>query len=376
MKKMILAMMAALAVIIGLLGFTPVAQADTGTVTITAHVEAVAIANASASASATGAVSAYSFVGAQIRSKAKTTRNCFWSRGYNSTQSGWFWDGVPSKVCKLKHPTHFAGHKVFYKKVGGGTSGRNCGNWFRPVNGPKSKAVVLDAKAGTTATVAVKACARATVSANVAVTLGYTYNGVHKTEVQVVAVDNATASNCSSSTARVKVTKHLSLKTSGNAIAKAKASATASAKARATASAVANAEAKARVSVDLVIEIPIGPTPTPTPTPTQAPPSISMVGPAHLYVNGNVQIWIEAFDPNGDALNVQASATGAGWVSGLIPVGVRWDGSACPAGKHCYRVTAWAGANPGTMTVTAKVSAAGQSDTDQVSFPVLADNFG
>lgn len=353
MKRMILAMMAALAVIIGLLGFTPVAQADTGKVTITAHVEAVAIANASASASATGAVSAYSFVGAQIRSKAKTTRNCFWSRGYNSTQSGWFWDGVPSKVCKLKHPTHFAGHKVFYKKVGGGTTGRNCGNWFRPVNGPKTKAVVLDAKAGTTATVAVKACARATVSANVAVTLGYTYNGVHKTEVQVVAVDNATASNCSSSTARVKVTKHLSLKTSGNAIAKAKASATASAKARATASAVANAEAKARVSVDLVIEIPIGPTPPPPPTPTPILLEASTIN--DVLVNNSRTIGVTGIVPVGHTATLFATAKNGGSI-------ISGKNQSVGSGQFTGQVT---------YLAPSEVPSGGH---DQVSFTLTLDN--
>ena len=100
-----------------------------------------------------------------------------------------------------------------------------------------------------------------------------------------------------------------------------------------------------------------------------------MGSPAHLYVGGNAYIWIEASDPDGDAVSVQVSASGAGTVAGLVPSDVRWDGTPCPSGKSCYRATAWAGDAPGTLTITAKVTANGKSATDSVSFPVKADEF-
>lgn len=105
-------------------------------------------------------------------------------------------------------------------------------------------------------------------------------------------------------------------------------------------------------------------------------PVVNIMGsPAHLYVNGNAAIWIEAFDSDGDAVNVSVSASGAGWVAGLVPSDVRWDGTPCPSGKSCYRATAWAGATPGNMTVTATVTAGGKDASDSVTFPVVADDF-
>ena len=105
-------------------------------------------------------------------------------------------------------------------------------------------------------------------------------------------------------------------------------------------------------------------------------PVVNIMGsPAHLYVGGNAYVWIEASDPDGDAVSVQVSASGAGTVAGLVPSDVRWDGTPCPSGKSCYRATAWAGDAPGTLTITAKVTANGKSATDSVSFPVKADEF-
>lgn len=111
--------------------------------------------------------------------------------------------------------------------------------------------------------------------------------------------------------------------------------------------------------------------------PVDHAPSVSIMGsPAHLYTGGNAAIWIEAFDPDGDAVSVNVSASGAGTVAGLVEVNVRWDGTACPSGKKCYRATAWAGDTPGTLTITATVSANGTpGQPATVSFPVKKDEF-
>lgn len=104
-------------------------------------------------------------------------------------------------------------------------------------------------------------------------------------------------------------------------------------------------------------------------------PSVAIFGsPAHLYVNGDIWVYAEASPANA---TIAFSATGAGWVSGATPVSYRWDGSSCPSGKTCWKVHAWAGPNPGTMTVTAVASSGGkQSVPASVSWPVLPDNFG
>lgn len=113
------------------------------------------------------------------------------------------------------------------------------------------------------------------------------------------------------------------------------------------------------------------------PPPVDHKPVVNIMGsPAHLYVGGNAYVWIEAFDPDGDAVSVQVSASGAGTVAGLVPVDIRWDGTPCPSGKACFRATAWAGSTPGDMTITVKVTANGVSgDPDAVTFPVKADEF-
>jgi hypothetical protein len=106
-------------------------------------------------------------------------------------------------------------------------------------------------------------------------------------------------------------------------------------------------------------------------------PVVNIMGsPAHLYVSGNAYVWIEASDPDGDAVSVKVSAAGSGTVAGLVPVTIRWDGTPCPSGKKCFRATAWAGSTPGTMTITATVTAGGKSDSDSATFPIKPDDFG
>lgn len=107
------------------------------------------------------------------------------------------------------------------------------------------------------------------------------------------------------------------------------------------------------------------------------PPVVNIMGsPAHLYVGGNAYVWIEASDPDGDAVSVKVSASGAGTVAGLVPSAIRWNGTPCPTGKSCYRATAWAGGSPGAMTITATVTANGKSNSDSATFPVKPDDFG
>ena len=113
------------------------------------------------------------------------------------------------------------------------------------------------------------------------------------------------------------------------------------------------------------------------PPPADRKPVVNIMGsPAHLYVNGNGYIWIEASDPDGDSVTVRLSASGQATVSGLVPSDIRWDGTACPSGKTCFRATVWAKSSPGDATITAVSTANGvDSDPDSVTFPVRADEF-
>lgn len=244
-----------------------------GTVKIRAKVSASAIASASASSKATASASSYTYVAAQIKSKKKTTSTCKRTTGYNSVYSGgkihWYYDGTPSYICKLKKPVKVGKYTVKWIKKGGGTTGRNCGNYFRPKKGPKTKAAILDVKSKTTATIKTSATAKASVKASVRVELTAWYNGKKYTEVKVVDTAKATASAKASATAKIKVDKKTTLKTSGAAIKKAKLEAETKAKAAAEAKAKAAVKVRAEAEVDMIIEIPIeGPeTPKPEPTP-------------------------------------------------------------------------------------------------------------
>ena len=120
----------------------------------------------------------------------------------------------------------------------------------------------------------------------------------------------------------------------------------------------------------------------PSDEPTDSPPQISCVSPAHVFVGGNVQVYCEASDPDGDALSVNiVNGNPAGHVSGIVdslPSGApmtRWDGSPCPTGVKCYRATFW-GDSVGMAYLTATVTAGGEFGIWIGSFPVLADNRG
>ena len=157
--------------------------------------------------------------------------------------------------------------------------------------------------------------------------------------------------------------------TAARAAARAKAAAL-----KATLEASALAEASAKASAAAAAEAHCTGVPT---QPVDRKPVVNIMGsPAHLYVGGNAYVWIEASDPDGDPVSVKVSASGGGTVSGLVPVTVRWDGTACPSGTTCYRAQVWAGQTPGQMTVTATVSANGlNGEPDSATWPIVRDEF-
>lgn len=251
------------ALLSGFLGFMApqAANADTQTVTIKATVVGSAVADATATATANATGSSYAWAAAQVLSKAKVIKStCEWSTGTNSYWSGGhliaYYDPVPSHVCQLKHPVTIAGHRWTHKKIGGGTSGANCGNYFIPghQNVTYTHAAVLDVKSGTIAKVAVTSTVNVTVAVKVNVTLQYTYEGkTYTITKQSSASDHD--SDTEKAYAHKKVTKKTKKSATVAAIAKVKASVKVKATARARAKAVAKAQAKAIASVDTTITI-------------------------------------------------------------------------------------------------------------------------
>ena len=159
-------------------------------------------------------------------------------------------------------------------------------------------------------------------------------------------------------------------------------------KARILAEARGKARTAAKTAASAKVKLECGSTPPPPPPPVDNPPVVHIYGaPAHLYTGGNAALWIEASDPDDDALQVSVRAGGqntcqqengkytTNCVTGLIPMNVRWDGTPCPAGVKCYRATAWAGSTPGNFTAIAKVIANGEPVETSISFPVMADEF-
>ena len=282
----------------------PAAHADSETITITARVVGSAVAKAEATASASGAASSYTHVAAQVRSKARTTNKCFWSKGWNSYISGgktiWWYDAVPSKVCKLKKPYWAGGRKATHKKVGGGTSGSACMNGFIPSNTPPARnpRTMLDVRSGTVAAVNVSAQAEVDVKATVNVTLEYTYNGE---TIQLTETATATGhgKDKASAKARVKVTKRTKLKATGAKIAQAKVNLRnkVSANARVKAEASAKAKAEAEINVTIVIEKESG-------EPVDNAPTMQCQGPQHIYVGDDAMYAdFDAHDADGHAIS-------------------------------------------------------------------------
>ena len=107
------------------------------------------------------------------------------------------------------------------------------------------------------------------------------------------------------------------------------------------------------------------------------PPVVNIMGgAAHTYVGGNVAIWIETSDPDGDAQTLEVVGDSFAHISGVIPSSVRWDGTACPSGKQCWRATLW-GDKVGTAKVVASVTAGGKTVVSQPAYvPIKPDDFG
>lgn len=238
------------------------AHADDDTVTITATVvgSAVAEANGTVESQATGSSHAYAV--AQVRSKAKINRaNCITTTGINTYYSGGVlhrqYDPVPSKVCALVHPVTIGGYTYHWKKIGGGTTGSNCGNFFVPDKTPPpgvSTIAWLDVRAGAIAKIRVKAKVCVNVRVRVAVRLRYTYDGETK-EVERFGTDSDSACKTVSRFAKKRITKQTSKHASAAAVVRVMAQVRAEATAKARAKATAKARAKAVQSVSVVIEI-------------------------------------------------------------------------------------------------------------------------
>lgn len=128
---------------------------------------------------------------------------------------------------------------------------------------------------------------------------------------------------------------------------------------------------------------PVPPNPTPTPVPSvDHPPHVDVFNtPAHMYVNGVFYVFIEAYDEDGDAVSVSTSASGSGTITLPTPVDVRWDNTACPIGKKCFRARVQASSTPGSLTLVFTVNSTGtsgqpKSETKSVTLPVVPDDFG
>ncbi len=113
-------------------------------------------------------------------------------------------------------------------------------------------------------------------------------------------------------------------------------------------------------------------TPPTPPVPEKPAPTVQADGsPAHIYVNGNVQVFFRT--TKGASLSV--TTAGPIWVAGLREVSTTWNGQACPTNTTCWQATAWATANTGQATVTATASLNGKTATTSYQFPVVADDF-
>lgn len=288
---------------------------------------------------------------ADVKIKGKIDRrSCKWvTGGWNSGVDAngklqWFWDGKRAKVCRnKKSPTGWV-------KVAGGLTGRNCGN---PWRFKKPKVVVQNV-------VMIRKWIKVTVSATASVRVDGSCG---------FAEASATA------TATVKARTYAKGKNAAQVLAYA----------------TARAQATAKASASLSCTTPPPPPPSceelgncPPPSceelgtcPVDHPPHIDVFNsPAHLYVNGNFYVYIEAYDEDGDAVSVSTSASGSGTITLPTPSLVRWDGSPCPVGKSCYRARVQASSTPGLLTLGFSVTANGKTETKTVTLPVMADDFG
>lgn len=303
------------------IGIAPSAQAATGgqTITLKARVAGSAIASASGDAKVMASTSTFDYVAAQVKSKAKTTRKCYMSPGWNFNPGvGWHYETVPMKVCKLAKPRKVNGKLATHLKKGGGASGSACDNWARPTDEEPSKAspAVLDLKMGQKGVVKTAATAAADTSASVDVFLEYTYNGETLRVTETVdAVGSAEAS--AKDKAKFKMAKRFSVKASGGAISQAKARAESKAKARAKSKAEAEAKSKAEAAVELTVTIEIpGPKdlceeqpghPDCQPPKEDTPPEMTCTGMEHIFYGEDRMAYdFDAFDADGHAISFGA----------------------------------------------------------------------
>lgn len=280
--------------------------------------------------------------------KGTNYKKCKWVKGgWNSGrgvdgQLYYFWDPVRAYICRSrKSPTGWI-------KVKGGKTGRKCGNPWKPKGKPKRvvKNVTL-VRSFSKFKINVSATASAKVSGRCPST---DVSGEATATSNVSVVINMTMlirAKGSSSALRVIVEQELK----GQGIA----------------------EAKANLKLTCIS--------APPPPGEDVPPQISCVYPAHVFTGGNVMIWCEAFDPDGDAVSINViSDNASGHISGTIvntpttPV-PRYDGAPCPTGITCSRSSFW-GDMVGTARVTATVTANGKSSTSVGVFPVLDGNTG
>ncbi len=272
---------------------------ETEVISVPVKVVASAVASATATASSSATGSAYATAVAQVQNKNKIKKSsCFWSTGTNTWyENGHFvkkYDPVKSKVCKLKKAKKAGGKKWYYKKVGGGTSGRNCGNLFKPEHKKVSykRLSVLDVKSGATACVDVWAKASVAVTAQVNVTLEYTLNG-KTTRITKSATGKGSASDSEKARACNKVTKKAGSKTLASKVGKTKVSVRAKASANARATAIARARAQAVASISLVIKIEI-------PKPVEKPTIVDITQINDVDIKGTTRFCATVRVPGGD----------------------------------------------------------------------------
>lgn len=304
-------------------------------------------AKASASDIATGqvVVLADMFVKASVKtssSRCYWTKGGFWNsgRGLNGHPRS-FWDQVPGKLCPSKKS------KSGWVKVAGGTSGRNCGNVasskkppFRVVAGK-----VLMVRSFASVRIKLHAQVKVAVSCDSGVAKAY---GEGSGEAWVIISLKQYVQ------ARGEVENGLFISAVGQATAQASARAECSVPPPPPPPPAPQPPAPQPPP-------PPSPPPPPPPPPANRPPTVSIVGPQHVYVGGTVTYCVTASDPDGDTLTYSFT-TNYGSVVG---------------NGNCY--TYQAPQTPGegvTVTVTVNDGKGGLASATTAAFPVVKDDFG
>lgn len=112
------------------------------------------------------------------------------------------------------------------------------------------------------------------------------------------------------------------------------------------------------------------------------PPLITVIKPAHMFPNGTTYAYAKAYDPDGDEMVVNITATGPAIASvdSTVEAPSYYDGltdtwTTCPANWKCFRARLRASGIEGAVaTVTATVNAGGKSATSSIqTFPILPE---